>query len=92
MTALPAPDRAQVRLLLMDLLSGRATREDAATWASRWVTEDDPDVDDPIVWNALRDLAGADLKVSPVDYLHSDTDIHEWLDRVETGDPPIGAT
>lgn len=88
MTVLPAPDRAQVRQRLLDLISSRVTREVVATWASQWVTQDDPDVDDPIVWNALRDLSGADLKVNPVDYLHSESDFHEWLDRVEAGDEP----
>lgn len=86
MTAPPSPDRAEVRQRLLDLLSGRASREEISAWASAWVTQDAPDVEDLIVWNALRDLAGADLKVSPVDYLHGENDFHEWLDRVEAGD------
>lgn len=86
MTAPPTPRRSDVRERLLDLLAGRASREEVAAWASTWVTQDDPAVEDPIVWNGLRDLAGADLKISPVDYLHSENDFHEWLDRVETGD------
>lgn len=86
MTASPSPDRAEVRQRLLDLLGGRASREEVADWASTWVTQDDPAVEDPIVWNALRDLAGADLKVNPVDYLHGEVDFHEWLDQVEAGD------
>lgn len=88
MTPAPSPDRAEVRQRLLDLVAGRASREEVATWASTWVIQDDPAVDDPIVWNALRDLAGADLKVNPVDYLHGEADFHEWLDRVEAGDEP----
>lgn len=86
MTAQPSPDRAAVRERLLDLLTGRASREEVATWASVWVNQDDPPVEDPIVWDALRDLAGADLQVSPVDYLHGESDFHEWLDRVEAAE------
>ena len=86
MTAPPSPDRAAVRERLLDLLAGRESREGVATWASTWVTQDDPDVEDPIVWNALRELSGADLMISPVDYLHGEDDFHEWLDRLEADD------
>lgn len=86
MTAPQSPRRADVRERLLDLLAGRASREEVAAWASAWVTHDDPTVEDPIVWNGLRDLAGADLRISPVDYLHGEDDFHEWLDRVEAGD------
>lgn len=87
MTALPGPDRVQVQQHLRDLLAGRSSREATADWASTWVTQDDPDVEDPIVWDALRDLAGADLKVNPTDYLHDEDDFREWLRRVELSDP-----
>lgn len=90
MTAPPSPERAAVRERLLDLLAGRASREEVAAWASTWVIQEDPAVEDPVVWNALCDLVGADLKISPVDYLHGEDDIHEWLDRVETGDEARG--
>lgn len=83
MTAPPSPDRAAVRERLLDLLAGRESREGVAAWASTWVTQDDPDVEDPIVWNALRELSGADLMISPADYLHGEDDLHQWLDRLE---------
>lgn len=43
-------------------------------------------MEDPIVWNALRELSGADLMISPVDYLHGEDDFHQWLDRLEADD------
>jgi hypothetical protein len=42
-------------------------------------------VSDLVVWNALCDLAGADLKVNPLDLLRSEDDFREWLDRLEAG-------
>lgn len=83
MTGSPAPGRDDVLQHLLDLLAGRLSREDVADWASAWVREPDPNVEDPIVWEALKQLSGADLRESPVNYLHSESDFHEWLDRVE---------
>lgn len=86
MTVTSSPNRAAVRERLLDLLAGRASREEVSAWASTWVRQQDPVVEDHVVWQALRDLSGADLKVSPVDYFHGEGDFHEWLDRVEAGD------
>jgi hypothetical protein len=77
------PSRDQVRKQLLDLLAGRLTREQVADWASEWIREPEPTVQDLVVWEALKQLLGADLRESPLDYLHSDADFHEWLDRVE---------
>ncbi len=83
MTAASPPDRAQIRQRLSNLLSGGASREETAVWAATWVMQEDPSVDDPVVWEALRELVGADLRVGPDDYLHTEADFHLWLDRVE---------
>ncbi|MGJ9422941.1 hypothetical protein [Aeromicrobium sp. CF3.5] len=40
----------------------------------------DPPINDPVVWVALRELSGTDLKTSSVDYLHDETSFREWLD------------
>jgi hypothetical protein len=42
-----------------------------------------PDVQDPVAWEGLKQLAGADLRVSPTEYLHGESDFHSWLDRLE---------
>lgn len=77
------PTRNEVRAQLLALLSGASTREQLADWAAEWVRMDDPPVDDPVVWSALRHFAGADLQTSPGEYLHHDVDFHVWLDEVE---------
>ena len=83
MTSSELPSRDEVRQKLLDVLAGRATREDAASWADTWVIESDPDVNDFVVWRALKRLSGIDLRVNATDYLHSEADIHQWLDPVE---------
>lgn len=84
--SLDPPSREVLRTRLLDLLAGRATREEVADWAVEWVRDPMPDVQDPIAWEALKQLAGADLRVSPTDYLHSEVDFHSWLDQLETDD------
>lgn len=78
-----APSRELVHQRLVDLLAGRATREVVADWAAKWIREPATAVEDPVVWEALKELAGADLRVSPSEYLHSEPDYHAWLDKLE---------
>lgn len=84
--SLAPPSREVLRARLLDLLAGRATREEVADWAVKWVREPMPDVQDPIAWEALKQLSGADLRISPRDYLHSEVDFHSWLDQLEGDD------
>lgn len=84
------PTREVLRKRLTDLLTGRLTREEVANWAGEWVRQQAPAVEDFVAWEALRELAGADLRSSPMDYLHDESDFHAWLDRLEgAGDEPI---
>jgi hypothetical protein len=78
------PDRSEVRQKFLDVLAGRVSREEAASWADTWVDGPHERVRDFVVWEALKDLSGIDLRVNPTDYLHNEVDIHQWLDRVET--------
>lgn len=84
--SLAPPSREVLRARLLDLLAGRATREEVADWAVKWVRESMPDVQDPIAWEALKQLSGADLRISPTDYLHTEVDFHSWLDQLEGDD------
>lgn len=77
------PDRSYVRQILLDLISGRLTREAAADWASVWVIDADPSLDDLVVWRAVQELAGADLRVTPSEYLHTVEDFNEWLQKLD---------
>jgi hypothetical protein len=73
--------------MLLDLLTGRRSRDEVANWAGTWVYEPFPAVEDDLVWSTLQELVGADLKISSSEYLHNEADFHEWLDRVEIEDP-----
>ncbi len=85
MTIAP-PDRALLRARLLDLLAGSKTREEIADWAVTWVREPMPAVQDLVAWQALKDMSGADLRISPTDYLHGEDDFHSWLDKLELTD------
>lgn len=77
------PTRLDVHAKLLALLRGDEPRETAASWASQWVALDDPGIEDPAVWSAIRHLAGADLQCEPGVYLHDESDIHAWIDELE---------
>jgi hypothetical protein len=83
-TALQVPSRKELKERLVALLTSAMTREQVADWASTWIRMQDPPVSDPVVWSALRHLAGADLRTSPGEYLHHDIDFHAWLDELES--------
>jgi hypothetical protein len=78
-----APSRRDVKEWLVGLLTEEKTREEVAGWAAKWIRMDDPDVEDTVVWSALRHLAGADLQMAPGEYLHHDPEFHAWLDELE---------
>ena len=82
--AMQPPSRAAVKQMLMALLVGDTSREEAADWAVEWVRIDDPGIDDPVVWSALCHLARADLQTAPGEYLHHEDNFHSWLDELET--------
>jgi hypothetical protein len=75
----PSPSRQEVEARLLDLIEGRSTREEAASWAEQWVDSDGERVSDPAVWKALTQLSGADLKTIDRPYLHEQADFEAWL-------------
>lgn len=77
------PTVNEVRALLIDILAHRVSWEYAADWAAQWVVVDEPTVEDEKVWRALTQIVGADSRVSPVQYLHTEPDFHAWLDALE---------
>lgn len=81
----PLPSRAEVRSRITGLVGGAVTREEVADWAGEWVGDPDPPVDDYAVWEALKMLVSADLKVSPHEYLYGEDDFPVWLDDMESG-------
>lgn len=81
----PPPTRNEVKECLLDLLNGRRTREEVSDWAAPWVTQDFPEVDDPVVWEGLTDLLGADL-MTLEGYLHSEQDFRNWLQKIDAAE------
>jgi hypothetical protein len=76
------PSRAEVEAKLLDLITGKCDRRQAADWAIRFV-ENDADVEDRAVWTALVALAGADLASSDREFLHGEADFCVWLETLK---------
>lgn len=81
-----APKRSEVHYKLVQLLRGDLRREEVASWAGQWVLAESHDVSNEAVWEALKRLAGADLRIGPDDYLHTEKDFHAWLDELENAE------
>jgi len=73
------PTRADVRDKIVALIGSDQSREEIANWAALWVRQEDPQIEDACVWEALKRLTGADLRSSRTAYLHSDADFVAWL-------------
>lgn len=83
MMELPPPSRHDVQRRLILLLAGDISREEASAWAEQWILSDTM-ISDPVTRDAIHELAGSDLRMTPSDdYMHSEVDFHEWLDKVE---------
>jgi hypothetical protein len=78
-----APSRELVHERLLGLLSGRFSPDEVAEWAAPWVRDRNSGFVDPVVWRALIQLSGADVRESPVEYLHSVPDFQQWLSEFE---------
>lgn len=74
-----------MRRLLIGLLSGTGSRDEAAAWAWQWVAAGDPGVDDPVVWQALNALAGAASPSTDRAYLYERADFEAWLAEFDEG-------
>ena len=82
---LPAPSRAEVEARLLELISGELGRDEATAWALQWIAAATPGVDDPVVWRALDNLAGADAVSTDRPFLFDDVDFRAWLEELREG-------
>jgi hypothetical protein len=64
------------------LIDGTLSREDVSDWAMQWVDARDPGVDDPVAWEALLDLSGADAISTDRPYLYEQVDFEAWRDAL----------
>jgi hypothetical protein len=71
---------------LEDLASGVISPREAAEWAIEYMIFENPqiypEVRDKLVWEAIKLLAGADLKDSPGLYLHGPEDFQAWANHL----------
>jgi hypothetical protein len=80
------PSIDDVEAKLVDLINGVITREEVSEWASEYIVYDDPqiypEVENPVVWDAICKLSGADSISTDRLYLHGPEDFRIWLDEI----------
>ena len=80
------PSRKEVADRIDAILSGELSRAEVAGWASEYIVYDEPQiypaVSDPVVFEALEKLMGADLMNAPSEYLHDEQNIKSWLEAL----------
>ncbi len=74
-----APSREEVAVRLRALISSDAVRDEVSDWASAWVRALTPGGHDERVWEALNNLAMADLTSTDRPYLYTREDFEVWL-------------
>jgi hypothetical protein len=75
-------DQPTVESLIKKLqlvLDGKLSRETVADWALTFVMDDEPNIEDEVIWELLQIISGIDIKESPAEYLHAEEDIKEWI-------------
>ncbi|MEU6716474.1 hypothetical protein ABZ897_33840 [Nonomuraea sp. NPDC046802] len=77
------PEREELRNAINDIVEGRRTREDVASWAERKMLDLEYERKDLAAWEVLKAIAGADLEVEPGSYLHCTQDIQSWLEELD---------
>jgi hypothetical protein len=80
------PSRQEVADIFRALIERQKTPEEVSNWATEFIIYDDPqiypEVNDSVVWEALKALAGADLPSTDRKYLYEATDFEEWLQKL----------
>lgn len=88
--ALSAPSKKEVQAKLLALILGDGSREEVASWAESWIIQDDPQVDDAMVWRTLDRLSGADMisfdqpSRAALPYLYDESDFRDWLEELRS--------
>lgn len=72
---------------LNDILKRKMSREEVANWASmnaeKYIYKSNLSNEDKLLWRHFDIVSGIDLKSSPTKYLHSEDEIHEWIEKIE---------
>ncbi|MEV4312214.1 hypothetical protein [Actinocrispum sp. NPDC049592] len=75
------PSRDEVFGHLRALVEGHGNRDAIASWAERYMP-DDQEVTDWPAWDALQALAGADAPTTDREWLYGQEDFEDWLARL----------
>ncbi len=81
--SIPQPPRSDVLEKLSSLATGQITREQASSWASEWLAQDnvpgtEVEVADLPAWEGLKLLAAADLYGGDRPFLYGEDDFRSW--------------
>lgn len=63
------------------IFEGKLSREEVSDWASEYVMQDEPCIEDETVWEFLQVVSGVDIKDSPEEYLHVEQDLEDWIKK-----------
>ena len=81
------PSRSETLEKLAELSAGQITREQASSWAARWVSDDrlSPEVAefDGTVWEILTALYAADVHGGDRPYLYDEADFRDWATELQ---------
>lgn len=85
--SIPQPSRFDVLEKLASLAAGLITREQASSWASEWLAQDnvpgtEVEVSDFPAWEGLKLLAAADLYGGDRPFLYGEDDFRGWGERL----------
>ena len=84
------PTRQDVAAQLRALIAGTKTREEVSLWACPYVLDDNLEIPDRVVFDALESLLGADVHGEPGKYLYHEVDFRHWLEELLRKGPADG--
>ncbi|MCX5921777.1 MAG: hypothetical protein NTX86_00395 [Candidatus Dependentiae bacterium] len=79
------PSRKEIRDKLESLINGTLTPQTISDWAGPWINNDPDEINDFVVWRALKRLSGADILDMDDSYLHDKNNFISWLADFQQG-------
>jgi len=61
------------------VLENKLTREEVSDWAGSYIMDDQLNFHDNKIWDLLNLIFGMDIKDSPIDYLHTNEELENWI-------------
>lgn len=70
--------RQELQQKIVSLLDSSMSREEVSSWAMRLINDGEGVVSDPVAWEVLTALGGADLHGFERPYLYGEEDFAAW--------------